>query len=1366
MVKKSTTLADAAATVAPIEMKKKRLILTLFASLFISALYAQENYNLHFRKIGVEDGLSEATVYCILQDSKGFMWFGTKDGLNRYDGADFRLFRKEGLDDGSPGNNFIHSMVEGPGGVLYVGTDAGLWAMDMAEESFRRIDAPTDGGEKVTSAVNTLNIDRDGNLWIGTMSQGVFVYDPSTGRLRSLEIEKYSLGSNATWSIITDRSGTTWVGTRLGLLRHDPETDRLEAVESIFSEQSSSRNEILCMLDDDRGNLWLGTWDDGIRLFDKQTGKYTSFYGLGNDSHYITHVRTIFRYTDDSLLVGSDDGLYLLDVATKELRRLDAPELEHSLSDQSIYSIAKDREGGVWIGTYFGGVNYLNVLRLNVETWFPYAEHGQLSGKAVSQFLEDARGNIWIATEDGGLNYFDTKTKEFSQPVETSYHNLHALMMDGDNLWIGTFSRGIDVYNTRSRSITNHRFDMRDENTIDDDCVFSIYKTSGGDIYVGTAMGLNRFDRSTGRFVRIPRARAFIYDMQEDGRGNLWIASYGKGVMRLDMDRNRWVHYDEVSAPDDPIVGSKLVDIHIDSRKRVIFSSEGRGIFIYDYKSDSFKNISEADGLPNDTVYGVLDDAQGNLWLSCNKGIVCFDTSEPRAYKLYDRGDGLQSNQFNYKSSFRASDGKFYFGGINGFSCFYPHDLSKNTNGVVPSVEISRIGLLGDAAPDTEREIQRKLNRGERIRLPYRRSSLAISYASLSYVSGTKNQYAYMLEGADQGWNHAGNNMSVTYVNLSPGKYLFRVKASNNDGLWSETGDAAEIEILPPLWMSTPALVIYVILALALVWLAVSRYLRANARQHRRQLETFKSEQEALAFKSKIDFFTTIAHEIRTPLSLIAAPLEEVISSGEGSVDTHRNLHLIEKNCDRLTVLIDQLLDFRKMESTRYVVNPETIDLTALLGELHERFLKTARAGNIDLRLDMPAAGAVNVRTDYDALTKITGNLLTNALKFTGDTIVLSLTLNPDGSYTIACEDNGRGIADSHKGLVLEPFYQVHRDDRKQGSGIGLSLVKHLAEVLRGTIEIKDSPQGGALIAFTFSDLPDERPLEHALPPADEDEDDDPDETKEGKSAVLVVDDNADLVRFIRNCLLHDYSVDTAAGAAEALEVLKSKNIDLVISDIMMPDMDGFSFTKMLRADLNYSHIPVIQLSARTGNDAKVEGLLSGADVFLEKPFSTSHLKAQIASLLENRKTLLEAFNRSPLASYSSLVTNKSDEMFLEKLNGEIEKHISDEDFTVESLTDVLGISRSGLQRKLKGISGVTPGTYLRGYRLRRACSLLLETDMRINEVAFYVGFTSASYFTKAFYKSYNMSPKEFVNQMTKADDSRRTAKNDVSEND
>jgi CheY-like chemotaxis protein/AraC-like DNA-binding protein len=438
------------------------------------------------------------------------------------------------------------------------------------------------------------------------------------------------------------------------------------------------------------------------------------------------------------------------------------------------------------------------------------------------------------------------------------------------------------------------------------------------------------------------------------------------------------------------------------------------------------------------------------------------------------------------------------------------------------------------------------------------------------------------------------------------------------------------------------------------------------------------------------------------------------------------------------------------MDTRRYIVNPETIDLGEYIGELHEYFGKTAENRGIGLDLRMPSREpGLTVVSDYDALTKLIGNLLTNALKFTRTRIVLGLAVNADGSYTVSVEDDGPGVSRSHRKLIFDPFYQVHKEDAKKGAGIGLSLVKHMADVLKGEIEVKDSPLGGALFSFTFSDIARDLLSDNAESPSGAETMTGVADAKAGarKNSILVVDDNPDMIRFIRETLQNDYTVETAVGGAEAFGMLEERSFDLILSDVMMPHTDGISFTKKLRSDPLLSHIPVILLSARTENEAKAEGLLSGADVFIEKPFSTLHLKAQIASLLENRRAILEAFNRSPLAFYSNFSSRGSDPVFLTRLNEEIEKHISEESFSVESLTDVLGISRSSLQRKVKHISGVTPGDYLRNYRMKKACELLLEPDMRVNEVAFRVGYTSPSYFARTFYKSYNMSPKEFATQ-------------------
>lgn len=1328
-------------------MKRIRVLYILLLLSFSMQMFPAGNMNFRFRKIQVDEGLSENTVYCILQDSKGFMWFGTKDGLNRYDGSNFRVFRHNVLNPSSLGNNFIRSMAEGTDGVLYIGTDIGLYIMDTVHETFSFVALETLEGKRLTTAVNSLFIDKDGVLWIGSMYQGTFTYDPSKQTLRQVEVKEHNLGQNAVWTIYGDRSGTIWVGTRLGLLRYNAGIKELEAVDGLFSPLENSDHEVLTILEDTKGCLWLGTWSDGVRFYDRQRYYNTSYLGLQSETDYITHVRALYQYDNTHILIGSDDGLYLFDIDTKEGRRIDVPQSHYSMSDQNVYSIASDREGGIWIGTYFGGINYLDVFLLPVETYYADVKHGMLSGKAVSQFCEDAKGNMWIATEDGGINYFDTRTKLITQPIRTSYHNTHALLLDEDNLWIGTFSRGIDVYNTRTGKLVNYRNNVRDESTLNDDCIFSLYRTKKGDIYAGTPVGLNKYDRQADRFVRINEVSGFIYDVKEDDLGNLWVATYGNGVVRLDGKTKKWIYYDQVISSDDPVVGSKLTSIYIDGQKRLIFSSEGRGIFIYDYQTDRFRNISETEGLPNNVVYGVLDDPFGNLWLSCNKGIVCLDVQTPAIHKVYNKEDGLQSNQFNYKSSYKTRDGKFYFGGINGFSCFYPQDISQIQNKHIPSVEITDVRLLGNSRGQ-DADIQILLNKQQRIVFPYYKSSFTISYISLSYQSQGKNEYAYMLEGVDKDWTHAGNNKSVTYVNLRPGEYSFKVKASNNSGVWNEEGAQIDIEILPPFWLSLPAKLLYLVLSIALIYILISYFWKKHKEKQTQQLYAYKTEQEKLAFKSKIDFFTNIAHEIRTPVSLIKAPLEEVVASGEGSENTKQNLSVIEKNCNRLSVLINQLLDFRKMDSIDYHLNPEEVDLKNYITELYERFRKTAVSKDIEFTLSLPNEALGTIVFDSDVLTKITGNLLTNAMKFTRDKIILTMFANEDRSYTITVEDNGKGIPNDLKKLVFDPFYQVEPDNNKVGTGIGLSLVKKLAKIVNGKVMVNDSEMGGALFSFTFSEL------SKALPEQPDVTDSNSVEARseehaavkeKDKNSILVVDDNPDITSFIKRVLEHDYIVDTALDANTAWELLEKRGYDLIISDIMMPDVDGISFTKRIKGDLNYSHIPVILLSAKTENAVKIEGLRSGAEVFMEKPFSTSFLKAQIVSLLENRRTILEAFNRSPLASYSILATNKGDEVFLSKLNEEIEKNLSDETFSVESLTDVLGISRSNLQRKLKAICGVSPGEYLRNYRLKRACKLLLEGDLRINEVAYYVGFSSASYFAKVFIKCYDMSPKEFI---------------------
>ncbi|MFT3739952.1 MAG: two-component regulator propeller domain-containing protein [Breznakibacter sp.] len=1335
-------------------MNKNYFFLTLLFTLNIAAGVAEDLSNIQFRKFQVNEGLSENTATCIMQDRKGYLWLGTKDGLNKFDGINFTVYRNQN-DEKSIGNNFIKKIVQADDHTLYIATDNGMYIMDMATETFKRLETILNLADRTITSITSLLIDKQGLLWITSMAQGVYVFDPVKIELKRIKSWEYDLTKTSIWTVFEDKSGGIWVGSRIGLLQYNPGKDLLEPVEGLIEYTTDFNKEILSIFEDPKGNLWLGTWQNGIIFYNKQRKGYSGFCGPHSKDYYITHIRAFLQYDDTNLLVGADDGLYLLNTDTKKTARVDVPYNRYSLGDQNVYSIMRDREGGIWIGTYFGGLNYLSNSVLSIEKYLPNDREGFLSGKAISQFCEDEKGNLWIATEDGGLNYFDVTTKRFSQPVQTSYHNIHPLILINNELWIGTFSRGLDVYNTITKTIRHYRNNPTKSNSINDDCVFSLYQTRSGEIYVGTTIGLNRYNPQTDDFTHIEKdSISFVYDIKEDAYHNLWVASYNKGIARRNGKTGKWTYYNQKADENDPIVNSKLTGIYIDTQKRLWLSSEGHGLFLYDYAKDRFQNISEKDGLPNNVVYGILDDQFGNIWVSSNQGLVSFPFGDIGSQKRYTQEDGLQSNEFNYKSSLKSRNGKLYFGGINGFNCFYPQNLNNNINIVTPSVEITGMQLLGRDNESKDKLIWNAINRKEPIVLTHNQASFTISFISLSYVAQSKNQYAYMLEGADSDWNHIGNNRNVTYVNLQPGKYTFRVKASNNNGIWNQTGTKVQFEILPPFWQSAPAKILYVIVWLLLALVLVKHYVKKSKTKQQSQLEAYKAEQEMLVFKSKIDFFTNIAHEIRTPVSLIKAPLEEIIQSNDGNANTRQNLSIIEKNSERLNVLINQLLDFRKMDSSEYVVHADKVNLKKLVIELYERFRKTAQSQKIDFDIAMPEKADIWAISDSDALTKIIGNFLTNALKFTNNKIVLTLKFDADDSFMVSVADNGRGIPNELKSHIFDPFYQVHSYDNKKGTGIGLFLAKHLSEVLGGKIQITDNPGGGSIFCFQFKNLPESKPEQ--TQPFHEKPTGVPDITvtrTDSTKHLLVVEDNVDMLHFIETSMSNEYRVDTAENAAEALTLMEKSAYDVVVTDIMMPDIDGLRFTQILRDNINYSHIPIVLLSAKTDNLTKVEGLRAGADVFIEKPFSTSYLKAQISSLLANRNAIMEAFNRSPLTSYSILATNKSDQDFLNKLNEEIDSHISDSDFSIESLTDKLFISRSNLQRKLKTICGFTPGDYLRTYRLKKAASLLLENGLRINEVAFEVGFSSPSYFTKCFVKQFGILPKEFVKQHSGTDE-------------
>jgi ligand-binding sensor domain-containing protein/signal transduction histidine kinase/DNA-binding response OmpR family regulator len=1309
-----------------------------------------------FRNYQVNQGLSENSVHSIIQDNQGFMWFGTKDGLNRFDGRTFKVFKDDLSDEHSIGNNFTRTLFQHHDGTIWVGTDNGVYIYNPINEQFTFLDVSTADEKSIESTVTSICSDADNSMWIGTMTNGVFRYNELTHELNhySTNEEQNSLHSDVVWKVYKDRSGTIWIGTRRGLSRFNKETESFFTYNDTSQPNGLSDTEILTIYEDHDGDLWLGTWAGGLSRLNRSSNTFKTWFD-NDHSTYISHIRAIYEYDKDQLLIGADDGLYLFNKVTEAYQRIDDPKDIHSLSDQNVYAITKDTEGGLWIGTYFGGVSYVSPLSKYIAHHYPNHSPNSMSGKAVSQFIEDDSGNLWVATEDGGLNYFNRKNQTFKvflpddNKESISYHNIHSLLHDGDHLWIGTFSRGIDVFDVRNNIFENYRHDQNNIQTIDDDCIFALYKTRKGDILVGTPYGLSRFIPERNYFERVQQVRAFVYSMAEDHLGNLWVTTYDKGIYRYIESENKWYNYVHNPRFSNTIGSNKVIAVYLDNQQRLWFGTEGRGLYRYNYESDDFTGIDETHGLPNNVVYGILDDTYGNIWVSTNGGLSVINPVS-LMIKTYTSSDGLQSNQFNYRSSYKSSDGTFFFGGINGFNSFKPDNLKINEQ--VPPVRITGIELLDvDAHQKKGFRLNQDSRNHKKITLKHNQASIRINFVSLSYLAPSKNEYAYRMDFYNTQWIPASKNPEATYINLPPGKYTFRVRGSNNDGIWNDAGDSLEIVILPPFWRTTFASVLYAIIILALFTLAFNYYDKQSKAKHKENLKIYKEKKEEEAYRSKINFFTTVAHEIRTPVSLIKAPLECIINSRELSSETKDNLLVIEKNSEQLIQLVNQLLDFRKIEENTYPLNLTHTNISKLIQDICFRFKPTINRANIKLHVEIPEQ-EIFANVDREAMTKIINNLLANALKYTKSFINISLSVDQANEHLqITVADNGEGIDQEFREKVFQPFYQITRPNqplKHSGTGIGLTLTKLLVERHKGTIYIEDvKDYEGCIFRISIPLALQAKVAETPVSEAPENPlfDVSDHEKTTSESSLLIVEDNDDLLEFLRNNLKQEYNILMATNGEEAIHVLENHHVDVIVSDVMMPVMDGVELVSRVKQDEQLSHIPIVLLSAKTNIEIKVDGLESGADCYIDKPFSIEFLKAQIYSLIRNRIKIQEKFAKSPNISYSAIASNKKDTAFINKLNDEIEKNLTDSEYSIDKLAQAIAMSRSNLQRKIKGLTGLAPNDYIKIYKLKKSARLLQSTSYRINEVCFLAGFNNPSYFSKCFQKQFGVLPKEFT---------------------
>lgn len=1327
----------------------------LYLFLYVPALHAQSDARRHyFKSLDIQNGLSQNTVNAILQDNQGFMWLATKDGLNRYDGLNFRTFKKE---NSALGNNFITALYEDIDHNIWVGTDAGVYIYHPCTESFEHFHLVSDKGTFIERAVTSIGSDDEGSIWISSDFQGLFHYDLKRKELKNYlcrEAGKEGL-ANVT-QFWFDADGTCWFSLYGdNLYTSDDHFETLVPFCTNDGEQPYNDDIVNRIVAGPGDCLYVGSAKGGLKELDRKTHEVRDIL-LNDEYGEPVYVRGIASYSEEELWVGAESGLFIYNRTTGHTDHLTSVTGDdYSLSDNAIYALYKDQEEGMWIGSYFGGVNYCPKQYTYFEKYYSKGDSDGM-GRRVREFCEGPDGTIWIGTEDKGLfnlNPATGKLTPFAHPL--IYHNVHGLCLDGNDLWVGTFSAGLNRIDLKTKSVKAYRKNGG-EHALGSNDIFAIYRTTAGDLWIGTTFGLYYYNREADNFTHEPELGGkFVYDIFESSDNKMWLATYADGVYCYDPVKKQWNHY--VYEEDNPhsLPYDKVLSIFEDSRKRIWFTTQGRGFCRFNPERSAIIRYDASDGFPSNVVHQIVEDDDRLLWLTTNKGLVRFnpDTNEK---KVYTTANGLLSDQFNYRSGYKDRSGKIYLGCINGFVSFQPSTFVDNM--FVPPVVITDFLLFNKTVKVNEKDspLKESISFADRIELRADQNSFTFRIAALSYQSPQMNKLIYKLEGFDKEW-YTVQTPVINYSNLPYGTYTFMVKGSNSDGWWNDKPTLLQIRISPPFYLSVWAYIIYALLIIALIVGTFLYYRFRNIRKHRREMEKFEQEKERELYTAKIDFFTNVAHEIRTPLTLIKSPLENVLREKELQEDVREDLLIMDQNANRLLDLTNQLLDFRKTESEGFKLSFVECNVSELVRKIYTRFTPLARQKRLAFSLELPET-EITAAVDKEGLTKIISNLFTNAIKYSDTYILVRMMPEGDASFCIRVSNDGKIVPLEMRDNIFKAFVQ-YKDGRKStvaGTGIGLALARSLAELHHGTLCMDESMECNCFVlslpvscgeALSFMAKTEETVTPSSQDAPEDGRDDKTDDMTGNKLTLLVVEDDADMRTFITRQLSPIYQILTAGNGQEALEVLDDNYVNLIISDVMMPLIDGLELCDRLKSDLAYSHIPIILLTAKTNLQAKIAGLQSGADAYIEKPFSVEYLKVSISSLLKNRDKLRVAFAHSPFVSTGSVAMTKADEAFLKTLNEVVSSNLQDSDFNLDDMASLLNMSRSSLNRKIKGILDMTPNDYIRLERLKKAAQLLREGECKVNEVCYMVGFNTPSYFTKCFQKQFGALPKDFAKQ-------------------
>lgn len=1023
----------------------KNLIILLFL-LAVKFTCAQPYYFKHYQ---VENGLSHNTVYGSIQDSRGFMWFGTKDGLNRFDGYSFKSYRHDPANPKTLGSDLIHKLYNDQQQVLWVGTSTGLYRYDPVHEDFILLP------QTAAMGIDDMGSDKKGNLWI-ISNFVLYRFDPVAKSFYSFE-HKVNFSAK---SIAILKDGSMWISTMEGTIeKYDPATATFKSHTVIPQNKNNDTRCVSKIAETGDGQLIIGTTNDGIKLYDLNTNAVRDLIRLNKDKTPI-FVRDIQNAAEGEYWIGTESGVYVYNKLNGTVIHLEKQSSNtYSLSDNAIYTICRDKEGGMWAGTFFGGINYYSSQYAIFSKYLPQKDNNSISGSDVREICKDGKGNIWIGTEDAGLNKFNPKTGLFTnfKPDGTSksiaYSNIHGLLVDGNRLWVATFEHGLDILDINSGRVIKH-YTGGKGNALRSNFIICFRKTSEGEILVATVKGIFLYNRVKDDFDPVPGLPFVFYNtVIQDSEGVIWAGTINEGVYSFRLHQHGVKNYRNRGSNGHNTINS----IFEDSRKNLWLTTDGGGLCKYDRLRRNFKHYTSRNGLPSNILFRIEEDADHKLWISSTRGLIRFDPVK-ETLKIYSRSNGLLTDQFNYHSSFKDSDGRMYFGSVRGLISFQPAQLYKAAN----AAPVYMTGFQIDNNPHQQKENLSLLTRSalftDTIVLNNSQSSFNIDFAAISFFSPEMTEYAYRMKGLYKDWEYLKTNRKVYFTKLTAGDYIFEARALiNGSDEWSRKNVRILIRVLPPYWQSPLAYVLYTTLLIAAGCYLFIRYHKKVERKNLRRMEIFENEKEKEIYHAKIEFFTNVAHEIRTPLTLIKGPMEKLVKQAAQIPEIEKNLRIMERSTERLFNLTNQLLDFRKTETSGFSLNFVRANISEMVADIAMDFQETAECRKISISLSLPAE-PYYAYIDMEAFHKIISNLVDNGLKYGRKVLKISLSAEEeDAMFRIRVTSDGKRIPAELADKIFEPFYRMKETDMKAGTGIGLSISRSLAELHNGYLRLENN---------------------------------------------------------------------------------------------------------------------------------------------------------------------------------------------------------------------------------------------------------------------------------------------------------------------